>query len=230
MTITKIVKNVSGSTQQIINADVANNGTFNIPVELWFMAANDTTLITKINNGQFIINDGTSDLSAANGVLHIERFQFDSSNKISFDNTSNGFTSTNAQSAIEESKNTAVGKARFTIVTTFNSTVGNNNWLGYNELLPGNITPIRIPVSCVLKEITFSWSGAAVDGRYDLYKNGTAGGNIAYQTPNIVNQANGINITGLNLSFVAGNFFIGRWIDNGDNPSDMAVVYFFQTT
>lgn len=230
MVIIKIIKNVSGSTQQIVNADVANNGSFNISPELWLAASNDSDLRTKITNGTLVVNNGTSDLSANEGLIHLDRFQFDDAENITFDNSSNGFTSTNAQNAIEESKNTAVGKARFTITTTFNSTVGNNNWLGYNELLPGNVTPIRIPVSCTLKEITFSWSGASVDGRYDLYKNGTAGGNIVYQTPNIVNQANGINITGLNLSFVNGDFFVGRWIDTGDNPSDMAVVYFFQTT
>lgn len=230
MAIIKIIKNLSGSTQQIINADVANNGSFIIPVELWFMAANDIDLRAKINSGQFVVNDGTSDLSASDGILHIDRFQFDSANKITFDNSSNGFVATNTQTAIEESKTTAIGKARFTIVTTFNSTVGGNNWLGYNELLPGNVTPIRIPVSCTLKEITLSWNGTSVDGTFVLYKNGTSAGNIIYTSSSISNQSGGIIFTGLNLSFVNGDYYIGRWTDSGDNPSDMAVVYFFQTT
>lgn len=230
MAITKIIKNVSGVTQQIVNADVANNGSFSISPELWLAASNDSDLRTKITNGTFVVNNGTSDLSPSEGLVHLDRFQFDDAENITFDNSSNGFLSNNTQDAIEESKNTAVGKARFAITTVFNGTIGNNAWLGYSELLPGNTTPIRIPTSCILKEITLSWNGASVDGRFSIYKNGTAGGNIVYQSPNIVNQSGGIVFTDINISFVNGDFFVGRWTDNGDNPSDMAVVYFFQTT
>lgn len=146
-----------------------------------------------------------------------------------FDNSSNGFTATNSQAAIEEAKATAISKVRFTIVTTFNSVVGNNSWLGYNELLPGDVVGIRLPVACKLKEVSVSYNGASVDGRIDLYKNGTGAGQIIDNTTFIfTNQANGKTFTGLNLSFAANDIMRGRWIDLGDNPSDMAVVYYFE--
>lgn len=144
-----------------------------------------------------------------------------------FDNTSNGFTASNVQTAIEEAKTSAPGKARASITCTFNGVIGANQWLGYNELLPGNTVPIRIPWDCTLKEVTVSYaSGTAVDGQIRIYKNGTAAGNIVY-TETFTNQNDGKNFSP-NLSFVSGDTLRGRWVDTGDNPNDMAIVYFFQ--
>lgn len=160
------------------------------------------------------------------------------SKNILFNNLTNGFSATEAQSAIEESKNQSLGKSRFTIVCTFNSTVGNNNWLGYNELLPGNQVPIRLALKCRLREISFSYnqnsilgiplSGENVDGQFQLYKNGlTDPTNVVY-TETFTNQPGGKIVAGLSLDFAANDFMIGKWIDTGDNPSDMAITYYFE--
>lgn len=141
-----------------------------------------------------------------------------------FDNSSNGFAANQVQSAIEEAR--ANPAARVSIVTAFNGTVGNNQWLGYNELLPGNLTPIRLPWACKMQEISLSFKGAAVDGRFEIYKNGFLAGNLIYSNT-MTNQNGGKLITGLTLQFAANDYFSGKWVDLGDNPSDMAVTYFF---
>jgi len=150
----------------------------------------------------------------------------------------NGFTSQNTQYAIEEAKSSAISAARFTIVTFFNGTIGNNNWLGFSEVIPGNQVPIRLPVKCRLKEIQFSYAQSSllgipigseqVDGRFDLYKNGlTSPGDVVFQG-SFANDAGGKYFTNVNVDFNPGDFMVGRWVDQGDNPSDMAIVYFFE--
>jgi hypothetical protein len=145
---------------------------------------------------------------------------------VPFSNAINGFTATESQAAIEEAKNTAPGKARVAITTTFNGTVGANQWLGYNELLPGNQVPILLPFACTLKEVSVTWVGAAVDGQIKFFKNGTTDPTNVIHTQTFTNQSDGGYFT-VNQAFAAGDSVRGRWIDQGDNPSDMALVYFF---
>lgn len=157
---------------------------------------------------------------------------------IVFDNSTNGYTAIQAQAAIEESKNVAIAKPRFSVTTTFNGTVGNNDWLGYSELIPGDQVPIRVPVNCKLKEVTIAYKNTAllgiptgsnlIDGRLQVYKNGLTDPTDVVHTETFTNQANGKIITGLNVSFSAGDFLVSRWRDDGDNPSDAVIVYFFQ--
>lgn len=150
---------------------------------------------------------------------------------IPFDTSENlwPLTPKNTQEAIEYARNNAVATVRFCIVTTFNGTMGSNQWLGYNELMPGNAVPIVLPMNCILKEISTSYNGAAVDGRLDLYKNGITSGELIDNTTfTYTNQASRKTFTGLNYSFAAGDQLRMRWIDLGDNPSDFALVYFFE--
>ena len=150
----------------------------------------------------------------------------------------NGMVSQNTQDAIEEARTSALSKSRFCITTFFNSTIGNNNWLGFSEVLPGNQVPIRLPIKCRLKEIQFSYAQSNilgipinsenVDGRYDLYKNGlTSPTDVVFQGT-FTNQPGGKYFTGVNVDFNPGDYMVGRWVDQGDNPSDMAIVYFFE--
>jgi len=150
------------------------------------------------------------------------------------------FTSTNVQDAIGEGRDSAISeanKARSTIVTHFNGTVTNNQWLGYTDQLPGDLVPIVIPWNCVLREISirFDFSvflifvGQPIDGDFRIYKNGTSAGDVVL-FENFANVTGGKLLTGLNVSFSAGDLIRGRWEDNGDNPADMAIVYSFQLT
>lgn len=147
-----------------------------------------------------------------------------------FSNSGNGFTATNVQDAIIEAKDTAVGKARFAMVFAHNGTVGNNTWLGFNELVPSNTTPLIVPVDCKLSELAMSFAGANVDGVLLIYKNGTSNpANVIYSNT-FTNQNTSKLMTGLNLSLVAGDQLRAQWQDTGDNPNDAALQWFFQAT
>jgi hypothetical protein len=229
----KILKNTTGSAifLKFIGINIPANSSITIQPEDYLLLSSlnsITELTTRINAGTIVVNDGIRDLNATRGLNFIK--YPDDARGSTFDNSSNGFTAYISQEAIEEAKATAIGKPRFTIVTTFNGTIGANNWLGYSELLPGNTSPIRLPINCVLKELSFSWVGSAVDGQFELYTNGLVVANRIYQGPSWTNQASGAIITGLNITISANDYIVGKWIDTGDNPSDMALVYYFQVT
>jgi hypothetical protein len=157
---------------------------------------------------------------------------------IPFDTTDNNFGSPSVQEAIIEAKNKAISVSRFTITGIFNGTIGNNNWLGYSEVLPGNQVPIRLPINCKLREISFSYytstllgvplSGDQVTGKFKIFKNGLTDPTHVIHTEQFTNQVGGKTVSGLDLSLNANDFIVGKWIDEGNNPSDMAIVYFFE--
>jgi hypothetical protein len=139
-----------------------------------------------------------------------------------------GIESTDVQNAIEEVVGIVTSKARFAMVFCHNSTVGNNNWLGFSELVPSNTTPLIIPVASQLKEIAFSYNGLSVDGQMKIYKNGLLPGNVIY-TMTLTNQNNFILVSGLNILLAQGDRISAQWVDTGQNPSDAALQFFFQT-
>lgn len=240
MNVKKIIKNISGNSYQILNRQIDNNSSYDIPTHLWLELADDISISDAVSSSLLIVNDGIIDLSIEQALVHLKRFQFDTADKIAFNNTTNGFLSTTTQQAIEEIKTTIIPSlSRFSIITFFNGTIGNNQWLGYSELLPGNTTPIVIPINCTLKEITFSWNSTIslvgglititgnVDGRFDLYKNGTSSGDIVFSRTFTNSGAGGVS-TDINVNFNSGDIIIGRWVDQGDNPSDAAICYYLQ--
>jgi hypothetical protein len=141
-----------------------------------------------------------------------------------------GIASLEVQSAIEEVKAYVASIARFAMVFVANGAIGNNTWLGFNELVASNTTPMIIPVNCVLKEMAFSFSGVAVDGVLLIYKNGLLNPtNVIY-----INTFTNVNtyklIPNINIALAAGDRIAAQWQDTGDNPSDGALQFFFQTT
>lgn len=157
---------------------------------------------------------------------------------VPFKNSTNSFAASNVQDAVEEALNVASSLARFTIVCTFNGTISNNQWLGLNEVLPGNQVPIRMPVKCKLREIAFSYaqanilgtpaSGENVDGVFSLYKNGLTNPTNVVTSVTFTNQPGGKIVTGLNIDIASGDYIVGRWSDTGDNPADMSIIYYFE--
>lgn len=144
---------------------------------------------------------------------------------IPFDPTGTTFTEENVQEAIVESGRVAAA-ARASIIGIFNGTVSNNQWLGYSNLLPGDQTPIVIPWDSELDVLTFSFDGTSVDGQYQLYKNGLTGGDIVHTTT-FTNVNDRLVDAAVSVSLVAGDFLVGRWVDTGTNPNDMAVTMNF---
>lgn len=146
---------------------------------------------------------------------------------IPFDNSTNGYTAVTTQGAIEEGVATAIAKPRYSIVTVHNSTISNNQWLSYSNLVPGDTVPIRIPLDSFLREISFAFAGTSVDGQFDLYKNGLTAGDIVASIT-FTNVNNFKLETGLSIPLASGDYIVGRWIDTGTNPSDMCITYFPQ--
>ncbi len=141
---------------------------------------------------------------------------------VPFDNTSNSFTSTETQSAIEEAKLNAEGFPRAGIVLIANGTANNNDWICYNELVSGN--KIVFPVNTKLNELTWTNTKVNVSFNLEIYKNGIAGGNLVY-TYTVTSDADGLGyLAGINLSFNAGDWIRVKYIDTGTNCSDLVVT------
>lgn len=141
---------------------------------------------------------------------------------VPFDNSSNGFTSEEVQSAIEEAKNTAEGFPRAGSRSTYNGTVSNGDWLGPNELLSN--TPLLVfPVTTKLNEI--SWSNSNANVSFDIqFRLGSKTGTIFY-TMQVRSPNSGYGyVDGLNYSFNAGDVIYAQYIDQGTNCSDMDLI------
>jgi hypothetical protein len=150
-----------------------------------------------------------------------------------FDNTGNGFTSTEVQGAIVEARDTASGKVRFAIPLINNSTLSNNQRIGYSELLPS--TPVIVPRACILRELTFTNQSATADGRIDIYRRGTPASTNATTGATLLQQWTFTNalsavLSGMAHSFAAGEEILLIYIDTGDNPSDACVTAFFEVS
>lgn len=144
---------------------------------------------------------------------------------VEFTSTS-GLTSDEVKGALDE-LNTNKTNARCTITLTNNSTVTNNQWVGYTELIPSDTTPIVLPWNCKLTEISASFNATSVDGDLVFYKNGILVGNII-KTWNFSNVNNHAYLVSQTDTFVAGDLLRLRWTDNGTNPSDMVICLFFE--
>lgn len=71
----KIIRNESGITKQILNRDVANGDSYNIAQHLWLELANADSIHTEITNGNYIVNNGSEDLSPEVGLVHIQNIE-----------------------------------------------------------------------------------------------------------------------------------------------------------
>jgi len=68
----KIIKNQSGSTQQILNRDVANGDQYEIPSGHWNDLSINSDIISKINSKDYVVNDGNVDLNSTVALAHIQ--------------------------------------------------------------------------------------------------------------------------------------------------------------
>ena len=151
-------------------------------------------------------------------------FTYPVAEALPFDNETNDFVSDNAQDAIEEARDTAPGLARASIIMSYNGTIRDDTWVGYTESIDSYDTPILIPWNCTLKEITFSNKRTSVDGKLNMYLNGTSSSDIVY-TMNFSNTRSIIFY--MDMDFVDGDLLRFRWVDEGQNPNDVGIVLFF---
>lgn len=95
------------------------------------------------------------------------------SRSIPFDNTTNGFTSTEAQSAIEEAKNTASDASRGPTLCGFDGNAATGRWLEFYANNPSNGNPFIIaePVELVAVSVSASTNSTGV---ITIFKNGVS--------------------------------------------------------
>lgn len=72
MAQTKIIKNQSGLTKQILNKDVEDGSEYNVPSNLWLELAEDIVISDLVDSEDFVVNDGSMDLPANVGHSHIK--------------------------------------------------------------------------------------------------------------------------------------------------------------
>jgi hypothetical protein len=159
----------------------------------------DSQLTTWLTDNTLTFNDGTSDYSYTKALAQL---QFTGLAKnCSFDNATNGYVATDVQAAIEESRSTAEGKARYAISCGFdgNTTVG--RYLEYNSNVDSNVTGFVVPRASTLKELSL---GVATNSTitFTIYRwDGSV--ETSLTTISLANVRT-TTITGLNISLGAG--------------------------
>lgn len=143
-----------------------------------------------------------------------------------FDNSTNGFTANNVQEAIEEVEFIAAPLI-VPILLTHNGTLSNNTFLGYDNLLPGDSTPVIAPITGNFTVFTWSNSRSFADFELEFRKNTTVG------TPFFSWSVNNTKTASVVLPtpepFTAGDEIYVKYVDQGFNASDAAVVLGFKS-
>ena len=229
----KILKNTTGSNIDLSELGLRVPASSQITIQSFDyikLASDDsvTELTTLINSGDIIVNDGTSDLSASDGIDYIKYPNF--AKNIRFTSVTGKLLEKNIQDALDESAenaDTALNTPRFTIPLIYNGTPGNNEFIGYSNLIPGDDTPIVVPIDSVLQEYTFSNKNSNADYTIELRRNSTTA--AVFDTTSKVNTLSFVQ-SGITQAFTAGDTIYIKYIDDGSNASDMVIVLLFKAT
>lgn len=120
---------------------------------------------------------------------------------------------------------TQADAARFTINLNHNSTVGDGTFYGPLSTIPGDTTPIIIPVDCTLFEFTWSNSSATADYTLDFRINSTVA------TPFYsVSKTNTQFFSDIIISqvFAQGDQIYIQHTKDGGNAADASIILYFQ--
>jgi hypothetical protein len=245
---------VAARTIQLLSDATGVVETFQTSVANLCLPANTISDSTNdAGNGRlfFLKNSGTGDLVIKNylgvtiwtlrqsGIVIVVGndndnwdFYFTAKN-IDFDNSVNGFTSTNVQNAIEEVKTYGEGFPRAGIPLTYNGTLSTGNYVTYTELLAN--PRILFPVKIKLKELTWVNNNTTLGAfNFQFYKNGQAPGNLIYTyipTAGERTQGYGYTPVPLDLDFNAGDSMYIKYVKpSGTSLADLAVVIWIART
>jgi len=143
-----------------------------------------------------------------------------------FDNSTNGYLSSNVQDAVEEGVTAALETPIYTLILQHNGTVSNNTFLGYDSLIPGDTTPIIVPKEAKFVAVAFSNSDSTADYTLQFRKNSlvvTPFYSVSKTNTKFFNQV----LPSPEL-FAAGDQIYVKYIDDGNNASDATVVLQFR--
>lgn len=155
--------------------------------------------------------------------------------QIPFDNNPTGgdpiFTESspeNVQEAIESSGElgtVAFNTPRYTILLQNNGTLSDGTVIGYDSLIPGDDTPIIIPVASEIMEFTFSNSRASADYTLIFRKNSLVATPF-YTVSKVNTQFFSDNL--ISEEFAAGDQIYVEYQDDGQNASDAVILLTFK--
>lgn len=149
----KIIRNESGETRQILNRSVVNGESYNIPANQWLKAYEDDNLKSLVSSGEYIVNDGFSDLSPAEGLILIDKFQPSDNQEFSRKYITQ-WTVHKVKSGNRSMSNASWFDAHPSMYST-------GSYSGYNA----NIMPFIVPYNCKVSKVTLTFRRARFDWR-----------------------------------------------------------------
>jgi len=232
----KLLKNttVSDITLSETGITVQASGQYEVNTTEYNLLASDdsiTELTTYINSGDIVVNDGSQDLTVANGVALARAIDFlrssDSALNIRFlasPQRSNGFAKKNVQEAIEEAKQNAEGFPRSSIRSIQNGTIGNNDWLGPNELMPD--TPMAVfPIKTKINEITWANDIDQTNRQFRIQFRSISKTGTIFYTLDVDSPNPGYGyVDAVNQVFSAGTAIFAQYKDDGNNCRDLSIT------
>lgn len=232
-----IVKNTTNSNIELFNVGVTIIANDELAVDsreraLWQDLDSVAEISPLITSGDLIISDGLNDITNIPEALAFILIG-DFAKGVRFLNDadkSNGINSRNVQDAVEEVKSivtTVEGNARFTITLEHNGTMGDGTYMGYSNLIPGNLSPIIFPRGCVLEDITFTNNKSNADYGFDFCKNSTNAS--PFLTVSYDNTITFIR-NDINESFNSGDSIFIKYKDEGQNARDAVMVLYMRLT
>jgi hypothetical protein len=72
MALIKILKNNSGAELQILNRQVANADSYNVPYGQFTKLADSEYIVTLVTSGGIIVNNGTLDLASSDAIAYLK--------------------------------------------------------------------------------------------------------------------------------------------------------------
>lgn len=168
----KVLKNTTASPIDLnyFGVQIPASTSYTVPPQDYLLLATTdaiTEITSYINAGTIIVNNGTVDITDLTFAVNFLRFP-DTANRIEFNNASNGFTSKNAQSAIEEARYAEIYQSvsATSLQQTTSATFATLNDMTINAATTGRY------------RITFSadpsTTGVNGSGEWQVYVNGSA--------------------------------------------------------
>jgi len=96
------------------------------------------------------------------------------SKQIPFDNSINGFTASNAQTAIEEAKTVAANASRGPTIAAFDGSASTGRWLEFYNNNPSDNNPFIVAEPAQLVAVSIVTSAGSATGTVTIYKNGVS--------------------------------------------------------
>lgn len=224
-----ILKNTTVSSQMWGGLIIVAGGSYTIQEVDRLRLLADSSFLTSLASGSAVINEDGVDLSPSVGKLALKL----SAAEGRFRNLTNGFTSQDIQSAIEEARNSSIGGIFDTQFIRQSS--ASNTWLYWGDSgITSDDTPFVVPFNARLVGVTFSnnTNNRDTDIRVAVSKatqGSTVDRNLTFQVRNNRTYA-WSDFSGTDASFnVDKGDKVSVYLANaGDIPNDVIVNLYFK--